>query len=346
MAWSLPRALRTLRAALCHTQHALPLRSPCPCVVTVHDVSFAREPEMMGWKDRAVFRRVVPHAVKRAARVLTVSERTKRDLVELYDVPAERIVVTPNGVDPAFTPGPGRSRLRPLGRGDPGPQEPARGARRSRRGRAAARRRRPGEGRRARRRAPAARREARGLRRRRRGSSSCTAAPRASCSRAGTRASGCPWSRRWRRGHRSSPSPIRPFARWPARRRCSSDGGDLAERDPHARSPSATASSRRGSSAPARSAGARPRSGRSPSTGRYSGHEGLGGRRLARARRRARQVASRARPAGRRGGRDLERSGLGRRACPTASACSRTRGRSPWRRTSTSGSPRRRVSTC
>jgi glycosyltransferase involved in cell wall biosynthesis len=107
MAWTFPRALRTLRAALCHTQHALPLRSPCPCVVTVHDVSFAREPEMMGWKDRAVFRRVVPHAVKRAARVLTVSERTKCDLVELYDVPPERIVVTPNGVDSAFTPGPG-----------------------------------------------------------------------------------------------------------------------------------------------------------------------------------------------------------------------------------------------
>jgi glycosyltransferase involved in cell wall biosynthesis len=107
MAWTLPRALRTLRAALCHTQHALPLRPPCPCVVTVHDVSFAREPEMMGWKDRAVFRRVVPHAVKRAARVLTVSERTKRDLIELYDVPPERIVITPNGVDSAFTPGPG-----------------------------------------------------------------------------------------------------------------------------------------------------------------------------------------------------------------------------------------------
>jgi len=107
MAWTLPRALRTLGASLCHTQHALPVRPPCPCVVTVHDVSFAREPDTMGWKDRAVFRRVVPQAVKRAARVLTVSERTKRDLVELYDVPPERIVVTPNGVDSAFTPGPG-----------------------------------------------------------------------------------------------------------------------------------------------------------------------------------------------------------------------------------------------
>ena len=44
MARSLPRALRRLGAALCHTQYALPVRAPCPCVVTVHDVSFARDP--------------------------------------------------------------------------------------------------------------------------------------------------------------------------------------------------------------------------------------------------------------------------------------------------------------
>ena len=107
MAWTLPRALRGLGAALCHTQHALPLRAPCPCVVTVHDVSFARDPSLMGRKDRTTFRLVVPRAVRRAVRVFTVSERTKADIVALYRVPAERIVVTPNGVDPAFSPGAG-----------------------------------------------------------------------------------------------------------------------------------------------------------------------------------------------------------------------------------------------
>jgi glycosyltransferase involved in cell wall biosynthesis len=107
MAWSLPRALRRLGADLCHTQYAMPLRSPCPVVVTVHDVSFAKGGELIGRKDRAVFGLVVPRAVRGAARILTVSERTKRDLVELYGVPAERIVVTPNGVDPAFSPGDG-----------------------------------------------------------------------------------------------------------------------------------------------------------------------------------------------------------------------------------------------
>ena len=104
MAWTLPRLLRRLGADLVHTQYVLPLGSLCPGVVTVHDLSFARQPGLMGPKDRLVFRTLVPRAVRRAARVLTVSERTKRDLLELYGVPEERVVVTPNGVDPAFHP--------------------------------------------------------------------------------------------------------------------------------------------------------------------------------------------------------------------------------------------------
>ncbi len=107
MAWSAPLALRRLRPALAHFQHALPLGCPCPAVVTVHDLSFERDPGLMGWKDRLVFKAAVPRAVRRAARVLTVSERTKADLVELYGLPPARIVVTPNGVDPAFAPGAG-----------------------------------------------------------------------------------------------------------------------------------------------------------------------------------------------------------------------------------------------
>jgi glycosyltransferase involved in cell wall biosynthesis len=102
MAWSLPRALRRLGAALVHTQYALPLRCPCPAVVTVHDVSF--EDRLMGRRDRFVFRHVVPRAARGAARVLTVSERTKRDLVDLYGLAPDHVVVIPNGVDPAFGP--------------------------------------------------------------------------------------------------------------------------------------------------------------------------------------------------------------------------------------------------
>jgi alpha-1,3-rhamnosyl/mannosyltransferase len=58
----------------------------------------------MGWLDRATFKRVVPRAARRADHVLAVSERTKRDIVELYGVPAEKVTVTPNGVDASFFP--------------------------------------------------------------------------------------------------------------------------------------------------------------------------------------------------------------------------------------------------
>src|SRR5919201_3848780 len=105
MAFALSRLLRRLRPSLAHFQHAVPLRCPCPAVVTVHDLSFERDASLMGWKDRLVFKAVVPRAARKAARVLAVSKRTKADLVEVYGIPPAKIEVTPHGVDPAFAPG-------------------------------------------------------------------------------------------------------------------------------------------------------------------------------------------------------------------------------------------------
>jgi glycosyltransferase involved in cell wall biosynthesis len=106
---TVPRALRRLGPALAHFQHALPLSCPCPTVVTVHDLSFERDPSVMGLRHRTIFRFVVPRAVRHAARVLAVSQRTKDDLVELYGLEPDRVVVTPHGVDPSFSPGPSRA---------------------------------------------------------------------------------------------------------------------------------------------------------------------------------------------------------------------------------------------
>jgi glycosyltransferase involved in cell wall biosynthesis len=105
MAWAVPRLLRRLRPAVAHFQHALPLRCPCPAVVTIHDLSFEREPAAMSAHHRRVFRRVVPRAARTATRVIAVSGRTKRDLVDLYGIAPDRITVTTHGVDPAFGPG-------------------------------------------------------------------------------------------------------------------------------------------------------------------------------------------------------------------------------------------------
>jgi glycosyltransferase involved in cell wall biosynthesis len=107
MAWSVPRVLRKLHPALAHFQHALPLRCPCPAVVTIHDLSFERDPSVMPLSDRLVFKTFVRRSARHAAHVLAVSERTKGDIVELYGIPPARITVTPHGADPAFSPGDG-----------------------------------------------------------------------------------------------------------------------------------------------------------------------------------------------------------------------------------------------
>jgi glycosyltransferase involved in cell wall biosynthesis len=107
MAWKLPRLLRRVRPRLGHYQHALPLRSVGATVLTVHDLSFEREPGLMPLKDRSVFKATVPRSARRADRVIAVSERTRDDLIELYRIEKEKIRVIPHGVDPAFVPGVG-----------------------------------------------------------------------------------------------------------------------------------------------------------------------------------------------------------------------------------------------
>jgi glycosyltransferase involved in cell wall biosynthesis len=104
MAVGVPRLLRRLRPALAHFVHALPLACPCPAVLTVQDLSFERDPSVMGFRDRLVFRTTVPRSARLAARVLAISELTKRDLIELYGIPEKKVVVTPLAADPAFTP--------------------------------------------------------------------------------------------------------------------------------------------------------------------------------------------------------------------------------------------------
>ena len=175
----------------------------------------------MGLLDRVTFKAVVPRAARRADHVLAVSERTKRDAVELYGLPPEKITVTPHGVDPAFAPGARAARrLRALRRRGPGAQGPARGARGGR-APSGCRSSSPGP-----RRSPSSRAELRARRRRRarlgragRARASSTAArPRSSCRRA-SRASACRCSRRWRAGRRSSSPTTRRCARSPATRR-------------------------------------------------------------------------------------------------------------------------------
>jgi glycosyltransferase involved in cell wall biosynthesis len=86
----------------CPTQRA-PVRSPVPLVVTVHDLAVLRHPETFNRWTREYSRRVLPRVARAATRLIAVSEFTKRELLEVLDVPEEKVRVIPNAVGEPFT---------------------------------------------------------------------------------------------------------------------------------------------------------------------------------------------------------------------------------------------------
>ncbi len=100
---ALPHAARHL--ALLHAPvNVLPPRLPCPGVVTVHDLAFARFPQVVAPLRRLYLMRAVAASARRAAAVIAVSHATRRDLTDLWGIPPERIHVAYPAIDPACRP--------------------------------------------------------------------------------------------------------------------------------------------------------------------------------------------------------------------------------------------------
>jgi glycosyltransferase involved in cell wall biosynthesis len=99
----LPRLARDADVLHCPTPYG-PLRSATPLVVTVHDLAVFRHPAAFPTWTRAVARRTAPRVIAAAARVIAVSDFTRRELVEVLRVPGAKITVVPNAVEETFSP--------------------------------------------------------------------------------------------------------------------------------------------------------------------------------------------------------------------------------------------------
>ena len=100
-----PKFLRTLRGDLYH----IPLNSvawwmPQPYVLTIHDMSTLLFPSHRSFRNRMHEQRYRRGAL-RAARVIAVSNSTRRDVETVLHVPAERIHTIYSAPDPAFIDG-------------------------------------------------------------------------------------------------------------------------------------------------------------------------------------------------------------------------------------------------
>jgi glycosyltransferase involved in cell wall biosynthesis len=91
------------RLDLVHSPH--PLIVPCrhgKRIVTVHDLFFLKNPNMVDGVIRRDYVALVREHVRRADGVVCVSDYTAGEVTRLLGVPAERIAVTPHGVDALF----------------------------------------------------------------------------------------------------------------------------------------------------------------------------------------------------------------------------------------------------
>lgn len=105
--WSLiglPLAAMRARADVAHVQYTVSPFFRTPVVTTVHDVSFLANPGWFSRKDRFLLSRSVPASCRRAAMVLTVSEFSKREIVQRMGIVERKVAVAYNGVDSRFVP--------------------------------------------------------------------------------------------------------------------------------------------------------------------------------------------------------------------------------------------------
>lgn len=79
--------------------HVLPPVRPEKSVVTIHDVGFRRLPKLYKQADKSYHEHSTKRIAKSDARIITVSEFSGRELIDLYKIDAKRIAITYPGVD-------------------------------------------------------------------------------------------------------------------------------------------------------------------------------------------------------------------------------------------------------
>lgn len=118
---TLPRLVREARAdVLFAPAYTAPLVSPVPTLLAIHDVSYAAHPEWYGWRHGARLRVLSRLAARSAARILTISEFSKREIAALLEVDPGKIAVVHLGLTRLANPHP--SNTAPLHPDSPNPE--------------------------------------------------------------------------------------------------------------------------------------------------------------------------------------------------------------------------------
>lgn len=103
--WSVTRALRRIKPDLFFSPDGyLSLRTRIPSVVQFHDLNYEHFPNDIPRKYLWHYKRFFPKFARKAKRIVTVSEFSKKDIMECYGINPDKIDVAYNGVNEKFAP--------------------------------------------------------------------------------------------------------------------------------------------------------------------------------------------------------------------------------------------------
>jgi glycosyltransferase involved in cell wall biosynthesis len=103
--FSVPRILRRIGADLFLSPDAyLSLKTKVPSIPVFHDLNFEHYPFDLPFCERKYYKYFFPRYARKATRIVTVSEFSKKDIVNLYGVPPEKVSVVYNGANENFKP--------------------------------------------------------------------------------------------------------------------------------------------------------------------------------------------------------------------------------------------------
>jgi glycosyltransferase involved in cell wall biosynthesis len=101
---TLSAELRRNPVDVLHVQFTAPPFSPCPVVVSIHDLSFEHLPETFKWRSRKQLRITVRRSAREASQVIALSEYARKDIMATYHVNPEKISAIPLAAPAHFRP--------------------------------------------------------------------------------------------------------------------------------------------------------------------------------------------------------------------------------------------------
>lgn len=101
----LPKARTELKEDLYHGVYWVRPWEKEPYVLTVHDISFALHPEWFRPGEALFYTTLIRAAARKARKVITVSEFCRTEILEKWDIPADRIETTREAARSLFKPG-------------------------------------------------------------------------------------------------------------------------------------------------------------------------------------------------------------------------------------------------